>query len=274
MGYYADLIKQKQEKRNFRADPLGFGPTVVGVGTPDDYKAKFKVGDKVKFYSGEGVIVKGPIKMRFSLTPTYHIKVTKGKEAGREVSRYEEELKKNSKEEKDNGKVFETWDEAIKWLESQGYEVDSVNRTRPSKWVICYKGGYEYEVEFAKLTYRGGEVNYEVMGRISEVGPKRNSKDNEKEEKDNEAPEIATARRKALQKLEDAQKKANWYGDTTMQKLKHDLTYADEETLLDLVEVLDRYLPKFEAKVKSFGNSNEEKGYYAKLAEEKASRKH
>ena len=96
-NYYAKIVEQKHnEKKNFR-DPLF--SKVVGVGTPDDYKAKFKVGDKVKLkagsgYSGEGTIVEGPIKMRASLTPTYRIKVTSGKEEGREVSRYEEELKR------------------------------------------------------------------------------------------------------------------------------------------------------------------------------------
>lgn len=109
MGYYADLIKQKQEKKNFR-DPLGLGLTFHELGTPDDYKAKFKKGDKVKLrygsgFKGEGVIVEGPIKMRASLTPTYRIKLTDGKVVGR----YEEELAKNSKdnekEEKDNASV-------------------------------------------------------------------------------------------------------------------------------------------------------------------------
>jgi hypothetical protein len=92
---------------------------------------------------------------------------------------------------------------------------------------------------------------------------------NEKEEKDNEDPQIATLRRKALQKIKEAQKKADWYGDTVMQKFEKDITYAEEEEVPELAGALDRYLPKFEAKVKSFGNSDEEKGYYAKLAEEK-----
>lgn len=119
MGYYADLIKQKQEKRNFR-DPLF--TKVVGVGTPDDYKAKFKKGDKVKLKGSndEGIIVEGPIKMRASLTPTYRIKLTDGKVVGR----YEEELAKNSKdnekEEKENDAAQTAYDYALKLAQQTG----------------------------------------------------------------------------------------------------------------------------------------------------------
>ena len=273
MGYYADLIKQKQEKKNFR-DPLGLGLTFHELGTPDDYKAKFKKGDKVKLrygsgFKGEGVIVEGPIKMRASLTPTYRIKLTDGKVVGR----YEEELAKNSKEEtKENGRIEEMYRE-IQELKKKG--LSSLDIDKYYAAINYRKTAEQYLEEFKKT--KNTDYKYAAEGQLRKAEQlEREYKKhlhNADEEKENESPQSATARRKALQKLEDAQKKANWWGDTTMQKLKHDLTYADEETLLDLVEVLDRYLPKFEAKVKSFGNSNEEKGYYAKLAEEKASRK-
>lgn len=245
--------------------------------------------------------------------------------------------KQNAKEEKDNGKVFETWDEAIKWIESQGYEVDSVNRTRPSKWVICYKGEYEYEVEFAKLTYRGGEVNYEVMGRISKTGPR-----NSKEEKDNESTvekfdhygsnieiiktdsgnfryrvskkgkfkesmSVSTRAEAMRDAIKDAETWANSKEekDNSLIGLFEPLRPKDEKTVKEYIRQVKNFIRQCEAKsersdyakdyrdlnkrsaesykkevekaerwLSENHNSDEEKGYYAKLAEEKASRKH
>lgn len=60
----------------------------------EKHNAKFKVGDKVAL----GEIVKGPIKMKLSQTPVYEIKTPEGKI----ISKYEEEIKRNEKEEKTN----------------------------------------------------------------------------------------------------------------------------------------------------------------------------
>lgn len=160
--------------------------------------------------------------------------------------------KQNAKEEKENAyaKLVKKLSDFDIYEDAEGYFM----RVKDGKVI---KGGY--------LSIRDAETD----GHRA----KSASKDNEKEEKDNEDPQIATLRRKALQKIKEAQKKADWYGDTVMQKFEKDLTYAEEEDVPELAGALDRYLPKFEAKVKSFGNSDEEEGYYAKLAKEKASRK-
>lgn len=255
MGYYADLIKQKQEKRNFRADPLGFGPTVVGMGTPDDYKAKFKVGDKVKFYSGEGVIVKGPIKMRFSLTPTYHIKVTKGKEAGREVSRYEEELKKNSKEERDNdseGRLMEI--------------AEKVLREYPEST----KSYAKFEDRF--LTKAGWGYNPSKVKTIKEIWERVA---NSKEEKDNSLIGLFEELRPKDEKTvkEYIRQVKNFIRQCEAKSERSDYAKDYRDLNKRAAESYKKDVEKAERWLSEHRNSDEEKGYYAKLAAEKQERK-
>ena len=308
-----EVSNSKEEKQNFRADPLGFGPTVVGVGTPDDYKAKFKVGDKVKFYSGEGVIVKGPIKMRFSLTPTYHIKVTKGKETGREVSRYEEELKKNSKDnakedvEKIKSQIVSVKAYLKDRLEKQksiAKEVEGTQRELERLEKLLGQNNSKEEKDNADSAYiEASQKSERIINRMLQSRDKKEAKrflekigwetrtlgedpadyarairravrnypeksaeilSNSKEEKENDAAQTA---------YDYALKLAKQTGDPNFFKVLH----RSREHFLANPHLISEWIDEMKGYMKKAGIKNseeeDEKGYYAKLAEEKASRK-
>lgn len=42
------------------------------------------------------------------------------------------------------------WEELIEEIESEGYEVDSVDKHNPGQWIIAYKNGNEYEIEVTR----------------------------------------------------------------------------------------------------------------------------
>lgn len=63
-----------------------------------------------------------------------------------------------------------TWEELIKFIESSGYEVDSINRRNPSQWITAYKDDNEYEIEINKYfdgTYE--VIKADLVGSITEA---------------------------------------------------------------------------------------------------------
>ena len=260
MGYYADLIKEKKEKQN----------SIVKKGMFN--KGTYTI-DKTTGMFGRTVYIvhvhyeKGPSKDMTFGSDSF--------ETLQDAQKYADRL--NSKEEKENGKVFETWDDVVRGLEQQGYEVDSINRSRYSKWVTCYKGGDEYEVEFARLTYRDGETNYEMMGRISKVGPKRN----EKEETENASEADIRAMYSQIQELKKKGIKGenidkfyaavNYRAAAEEHRKKYKQT--GQEAYKIAAEKADRQADQWIKEINRSIRNEKEKGYYAKLAEEKASRK-
>lgn len=51
------------------------------------------------------------------------------------------------------------WVELIEEIESEGYEVDSADRHRPSQWITAYKNENEYEIEVNKCS----DGTYEIV---------------------------------------------------------------------------------------------------------------
>ena len=332
MGYYADLIKQKQEKKNFR-DPLGLGLTFHELGTPDDYKAKFKKGDKVKLrygsgFKGEGVIVEGPIKMRASLTPTYRIKLTDGKVVGR----YEEELAKNSKdnskEEKDNDsesrlmeiaeKVLREYPESTKsyakfedrFLTKAGWGYNP-SKVKTIKEIWERVANSKEEKDNASIQdrfrYKGcmitilkkGENQYtftiEQNGReegTNKVYPSQDKAEreakrevevnwNEKEETENASEADIRAMYSQIQELKKKGIKGenidkfyaavNYRAAAEEHRKKYKQT--GQEAYKIAAEKADRQADQWIKEINRSIRNEKEKGYYAKLAEEKQERK-
>lgn len=260
MGYYADLIKEKKDKQNFR-DPLF--TKVVGVGTPDDYKAKFKKGDKVKLKGSndEGIIVEGPIKMRASLTPTYRIKLTDGKVVGR----YEEELKKNSKEEKDNDKVVEKYTK-------DGAEIEIIKTDSGSYKAKVYKDGITKEIATVTTSLSEAKHTAELYSKKMQ---------NEKEETENASEADIRAMYSQIQELKKKGIKGenidkfyaavNYRAAAEEHRKKYKQT--GQEGYRIAAEKADRQADQWIKEINRSIRNEKEKGYYAKLAEEKASRK-
>ena len=51
------------------------------------------------------------------------------------------------------------WEELIEEIESEGYEVDSVDKHNPGQWIIAYKNGNEYEIEVTRYI----DGTYEIV---------------------------------------------------------------------------------------------------------------
>lgn len=62
------------------------------------------------------------------------------------------------------------WEELIEEIESEGYEVDSVDKHNPGQWIIAYKNGNEYEIEVNKYS----DGTYEIV-KADLVGEIRSS---------------------------------------------------------------------------------------------------
>lgn len=131
--------------------------------------------------------------------------------------------KQNAKEEKDNESIVEKFDH-------YGTKIEIVKTDSGKfRFRVSKKGNFKESMTVSTLS----EARRDAI-KQAEIWA------NEKEEKENEDPQIATLRRKALQKIKEAQKKADWYGDTVMQKFEKDLTYAEEEDVPELAGMLDR----------------------------------
>ena len=242
------FFNSKEEKQNFR-DPLGLGLTFHELGTPDDYKAKFKKGDKVKLrygsgFKGEGVIVEGPIKMRASLTPTYRIKLTDGKVVGR----YEEELAKNSK---DNAK------EDVEKIKSQ---------------IVSVKAYLKDRLEKQKSISKEVEGTQRELERLEKLLGQNNSKEEKENENFHYLGKTFSVTSGNFKQVRQQVQKAYW---DKVKELEVKLRSAEGSEKQSIEKELREIREGYKETLEEFDrfNNEKEKGYYAKLAEEKQERK-
>lgn len=177
----------------------------------------------------------------------------------------------NEKEEKDNQK-FSSIEQAFAYIEKQGYEIErrDWHKRNPLQWewLPVKKDGRSSQIEFFKDLDEYGHFTGKVDAYV-----------NAKEEKDNGRieemyREIQELKKKGLSSMDiDKYYAAINYRKTAEQYLAEykktkntDYKYAAEGQL--------RKAEQLEKEYKKHLHNADEKGYYAKLAEEKASRKH
>lgn len=124
-----------------------------------------------------------------------------------------------------------TWEELIKFIESSGYEVDSINRRNPSQWITAYKDDNEYEIEINK--YFDG--TYEVI-KADLVGSITEANDYIKESED--YPEVnihfVNNRKNGLPGISNERALAKTFNETGLDKFKTKLTNLENVSIGDI----------------------------------------